>query len=109
MLKLLQSARVADTAAFAETLTREIAALAPGSLPLVGEQGGRIDEADIGVTLLSQRADANRVDAVIGLFFTEVVGGCSCGDDPFVSQGYLELRLSIDRATGVAAFSRTDH
>jgi hypothetical protein len=87
---------------FAATLSRELAALPEGSLPIIGEQGGLIDPASIGVTLLSAHADAGLIEVVIGVFFTESVGGCSCGDDPFSVAGYEELCLRIDRSDGAA-------
>jgi hypothetical protein len=87
---------------FATDLSRELTALPEGSLPIMGEQGGLIDTASIGVTLLSAHADAGRIVVVIGVFFTELVGGCSCGDDPFSVSGYKELCLRIDRSDGAA-------
>jgi hypothetical protein len=93
-----------DSPTLAETLSREIASLPDGSLPLAGEQGGRIDPDSIGVMLLSRASEAERVELVIGVFFTEIVGGCSCGEEPFSSPGYRELRLRIDRASGAAVW-----
>lgn len=88
----------------ADILSREIASLPDDSLPLVGEQGGRIDPDSIGVTLLSRASEPGRVELVIGVFFTEIIGGCSCGEEPFSSPGYRELRLRIDRASGGAVW-----
>ncbi len=102
MIRLIDSANRYGTADFAATLSRELMGLPEGSLPIAGEQGGLIDTASIGVTLLSACADADRIELVMGVFFTEIVGGCSCGDEPFSLNGYEELILRIDRADGAA-------
>jgi hypothetical protein len=39
------------------------------------------------------------------VFFTEVVGGCSCGDEPFEQPVYCELGVTIDRQSGEAVFN----
>lgn len=106
--RLAASAEQFGTAEFAATLKRELAQLPPGSLPLAGDQGGLIDATEIEVTLLSQRADADSIEAVVGVFFTEHVGGCNCSDDPSASNGFCELTVRIDRLTGAARVLRRD-
>jgi hypothetical protein len=98
--KLVDSARTFATPDFVETLRRELLALPHGILPIAGEQGGLIDPASLGLTLLSSRADTERIEVDVGVFFTEIVGGCSCGDEPFEVNGYTELRLRTERADG---------
>jgi hypothetical protein len=100
--KLVDSVGALGTPAFAEVLIGELLALPDGVLPVEGEQGGLIDPASLGVILLSSRADADRIEVGVGVFFTEIVGGCSCGDEPFGVNGYKELRLRIERADGAA-------
>jgi hypothetical protein len=51
---------------------------------------------------LTSRADAERIEIVVGVFFTEIVGGCSCGDEPVAVNGYVELSLRIERVDGAA-------
>lgn len=102
MIRLIESAHRYGTTDFAATLSRELTGLPEGSLPIAGGQGGRIDPESIGVTLSSACADDDRIEVVIGVFFTEIVGGCSCGEEPFNLNGYEELVLRIDRADGTA-------
>lgn len=102
MIRVIDSADRYGTADFAATLSRELTGLPEGSLPIVGEQGGLIDPASIGVSLLSACADADRIEVVIGAFFIEIVGGCSCGDEPLSLNGYEEFILRIERADGAA-------
>ena len=74
-----------------------------GLLPLDGftRQGGLVDSAGISVTLLSTVPEGNIVQVRIGVFFQEIVGGCSCGDDPYLANGYGELNLRVDTRDGV--------
>lgn len=101
--KLVASVGAFGTPAFAEVLRRELLALPGGVLPIEGEQGGLIDPASIALTLLSSQADAERIEVAVGVFFTEIVGGCSCGDEPFNVNTYIELSLRIERTDGAAA------
>lgn len=82
---------------FADTLKDELASLPAGSLPLEAgcDQGGRVDDGSARFTVLLARADAQGVQVRLGVFFTEVVGGCSCGEDPFSVDTYCELDLAI--------------
>ena len=45
------------------------------------------------------------IEARVGIFFREIVGGCSCGDDPLTAHSYCELRVSIELGTGKAWFT----
>ena len=107
-IALIETARSFGTDAFAATLQREIAALPEGSLPLAGLQGGWLESNSIAVMLLSCRADPEVIEATIGVFFREIVGGCSCGEERFTSDGYRELGLRIDRSSGGAVFIGRD-
>jgi hypothetical protein len=108
MLTLPESAQRVGTPDFASALQRELAALPEALMPITGDQGGRVDPSSIGVTLLSVQVRADHILADIGVFFTETVGGCSCGDEPFVSQGYRELTLTIDPETGATVCAPRD-
>ncbi|MFB1489081.1 MULTISPECIES: glucosamine--fructose-6-phosphate aminotransferase [unclassified Thiocapsa] len=100
--KLVDSVGAFGTPAFAAVLRGELLALPEGVLPIAGEQGGLIDPASLGLTLLSSRADVERIEVAVGVFFTEIVGGCSCGDEPLSVNGYMELSLRIERTDGAA-------
>ena len=92
--------------AFPAALKRELRALPAGSLPLQRgtAQGGLVDDSDIAVTLLQATEEPAVLRLRIGVFFTEVVGGCSCGDDPVAANAYCELGLEIDRHDATVRF-----
>lgn len=94
------------TREFDPALKRAIEGLAAGSLPLGGVlgQGGLVDDSDISVTVIHTRENGQTLLAKVGVFFTEVVGGCSCGDDPFTQPAYCMLLVTIDRQTASAGF-----
>jgi hypothetical protein len=99
------SLRTWNTAAFAGTLKADILALGAGVLPLhEAAAGGCIDEGDIEITVLGSSDSATEIHANVGIFFSEVIAGCSCGDEPSVSNAYCELRVSIDKGSGQARF-----
>lgn len=65
-------------------------------------QGSAADDGHCTVMVLRAGDDARAVHARVGVFFTEVVGGCSCGDDPASIPAYCELRIRIDKTTAEA-------
>jgi hypothetical protein len=91
---------------FSTTLKAEIEALPAGSLPLdqATVNGWHVDDSHITATVLRVADDANTITADLGIFFAEIIAGCSCGDEPQSQHAYCELRLSIDKNTGVAKF-----
>jgi len=50
--------------------------------------------------VLACEDEGARIGVRIGCFFSEIVGGCSCGDDPVPAQAYCDLKIMIDKATG---------
>jgi hypothetical protein len=87
---------------FAQQLKRELEHLQPGTLPLEQgtTQGGQVDDSNVAV-----QADAGVIRARVGIFFNEIVGGCSCGDDPLSVNAYCQIQVSIDRASAEAEFA----
>ncbi len=107
LMSRLPRARTAwGSPAFAATLKSEIEALPAGSLPLDGAttQGGRVAEQGIAVTVLQAEDAGHAIHVRLGVFFTEVVGGCSCGDEPIPLEAHCELRVEIAKADAVARF-----
>lgn len=84
---------------FARVLKQEIEALPLGTLPLQAgvAQGGIADDAGLTAMVLRTRDAGNAVEAVVGIFFTEIVAGCSCGDEPMALNAYCELQVTIDK------------
>lgn len=95
-----------DSPAFVETLRSEIEALPCARLPLDAftTQGGRVDAAGIKLTVLQATAHVGGLQVRIGVFFTELIGGCSCGDDILPVQTYGEFDVDIDRHDALARF-----
>lgn len=79
-------------------LTAALETATPDQLPLqaAATQGGLIDPASTVLTLLGSRLDDQVIEATIGVMFTEIVGGCSCGEAPFSVNGWCRLRLRIE-------------
>ena len=89
---------------FKQTLKSEIENLKTGSLPLQNgiSQGGYIDDSKITATILSTSDDHSVIRAKAGIFFTEIVGGCNCNDDPVEVNAYCEIIINIDKTTASA-------
>jgi len=107
MTKLTEVLADWGTNRFAQTIKREILALPPGTLPLqrAVTQGGIVQDGATDATLLAFEEDDQAIHCRLGIFFTETVGGCSCGDEPFTTEHYCEIRLHIDKASAAADFS----
>lgn len=106
MVPLKQSLQDWQTEAFESSLKAELLALDPALLPLQkgASRGGYVDGSNIEITLLSTAATADQITAKVGVFFNEIIAGCSCGDDPMSESAYCEVCVLIDRQTGMASF-----
>lgn len=93
--------------AFAATLQAELEALPAGSLPLdkASINGWHVDDSHITATVLRVRDETAAIAADVGIFFAEIIAGCSCGDAPQSQHSYCELRVCIDKDSGVATFA----
>lgn len=77
------------------------------ALPLQQALGGSSAVADepVQIMLMSSEADADRIRAKVGVFFSGVIAGCNCADDPTPVSSqpeYCELEIAIDRRHGDA-------
>jgi hypothetical protein len=107
MTELRDALHAWGTDLFAKTLKREIEALPPGSLPLdrATAHGGRVDDGAVVATVTAAADAGTHLEARVGIFFSEVIAGCSCGDEPFSQPGYCEIEVRIDKATAGAGFA----
>ncbi len=113
MIRLPRSAAAWGSPAFEAVFKRELAALGNAGLPLqqalqVGNLA--LDDA-IDVVVLSQSEAAGRLKLKVSLFYTSVIAGCACDDDPTpVSENTecCELQVEIDRVSGEAAIQLPD-
>ena len=110
MVHLPESVQAWGTPNFGNTLKQEILRLDALLLPLQqGLSTGSYALADqLAVTLISSSREEGRILAKVGLFYTSVIPGCNCADDPTPEEKfneYCEALFSIDRLTGETAIS----
>lgn len=108
MPHLTKSLNAWGTPDFMDTLKREIEGLGAGELPLQQGLSTGSYAVDRGlkamVLAVSEEPAALRVRA--GIFYSGIIAGCSCADDPTPvdeHSEYCEVRLDIDKATGETA------
>ena len=109
-LRLVAALRDWDTPRFEQSLKHALEQLAPADLPLsrACNAGGLIEDSRLAVTVISAYAALQVIHVRLGIFFSELVGGCSCGDEPYSQPGYCQLQVSIDRQTAEASFELLD-
>lgn len=93
--------------AFFQILKNELEQLKPDVLPLEQgvAQGGYVGNHPVTATILHADEDAQAVHVKAGIFFTEIVINCGCGDDPMETNTYCELQIKIDKISGQAEFA----
>jgi hypothetical protein len=103
---LLDALRESRSGLFEKALKHELENLPAGTLPLEKgtSQGGFVDDSDISVTVIHIGQNDNSIQAKVGVFFTEIIVGCGCGDDPISENAYCEMLISIDKTTSAARF-----
>ncbi|MGD8803274.1 MAG: glucosamine--fructose-6-phosphate aminotransferase [Gammaproteobacteria bacterium] len=106
MAIILDTLPASGSADFVHALKCQLESLPAGSLPLEQgtSQGGYVDDSDISVTVIRVSEKNGRIQGKIGVFFTEIVVGCGCGDDPFPVNAYCELQISLDKNTAEMEF-----
>lgn len=93
-----------DTPAFEETFKQAILQMDAALLPLQQAlaQSSYTDGANRGVSILGMSDDARQIHIKAGIFYTGMIPGCSCADDPTplneISE-YCELLFTIDKTT----------
>lgn len=104
---LTAALRAWQTQSFANILREELEDLPVGTLPLLNgaSRGGIPDDRDIKVMLLSVVEAQDAIQARVGIFFNEIMAGCSCGDEPLALNSYCELQVSIDKDSAEATFT----
>lgn len=78
-----------------------------GVLPLNScvSKGGLVDDSNLGIMVLGAGEGKQVLKISVGIFFTEIVINCGCGDDPMEEHAYCEMEIEIDKATAEARFS----
>jgi hypothetical protein len=106
MPRLTKSLNAWGSDSFSPVLKEELQSLQPGTLPLHcgTTRGGLADDTAVTATVLSASDAAGALQVKVGIFFTEIVAGCSCGDDPAAYNAYCEILVRIDTQTAACTF-----
>jgi len=96
-----------NTDTFKSSLKLEIENLDAGTLPLEHgvSQGGNIDDSNITATILNIADETSTITGKVGIFFTEIVGGCNCNDDPVETNAYCEIIITINKTTATTTIT----
>lgn len=104
MIRLPASLKAWGTPDFETVLKQEIEQLDAGLLPL--QQGlsasSYVTDRPFQARIISVREEAGQILAKVGIFYTGVIAGCSCADDPTPIgelNEYCVVMLAIDPAT----------
>lgn len=104
MTRLPESAAAWGTPEFEDVFKRELGRLGTAGLPLQQglTTGSHAVDGPVGVMLLHAAADAAGIHARAGIFYSGIIAGCSCADDPTPvdeHSEYCEVQVDIDRKT----------
>lgn len=113
MIHLFDSLNAWATPQFNAVLTRELEALPVDQLPLqrAMSHGSRVLDDQRSVLIISVTDTAEVIRAKVGVFYSGIIAGCSCADDPTPVEAvneYCEMWLVLDKRTGEAAVSLVD-
>ena len=107
MSRLPESLHAWETPEFRDVLKREIEQLDAVTLPL--QQGlsssSYVTDRPFQAMIISVSEEAGLIRAKAGIFYTGIIAGCSCADDPTPideQTEYCVLQFDIDRATAEA-------
>jgi len=111
MRLLLRALQEAQPGSVEKVFKRELENLPASTLPLekATTRGGFVDDSDISVCVISLKQDETGIQAKVGVFFTEIIVGCGCGDDPIPENAHCEMLISIDKTTCRAEFMVIQH
>ena len=104
MIVLEKSARAWKTPAFSETFKEEFQQLDAQLLPLQSglSQSSYVSDKPFNVIVLSVAEETGSLCVRVGVFYTGLIPGCACADDPTPEDEYTEyceVFVEIDRKT----------
>ena len=110
MIYLSLSLQAWNTSAFNAVLKKEICSLDASVLPL--QQGlsssSYANAENLLVTILKVENNCEYIFVKAGLFYTGIIAGCNCADDPSPvdeNNEYCEVLFSINKTTAEATVS----
>ncbi|MCW9030529.1 MAG: hypothetical protein OQK58_03495 [Gammaproteobacteria bacterium] len=104
MIKLTNVIKKWDTPGFKDYLKSELQNINPSALPL--QQGlslsSYVGQTPFSVVILNIKEQDNHIVVKTGIFYTGIIAGCSCSDDPSPvdeQNEYCELQFTINKNT----------
>lgn len=108
MILLTKSLNAWSSAEFRTVLKRELEQMDRGLLPL--QEGlslsSHVLDEPVTVIVMAVTDTSDVIQARAGVFYSGIVAGCNCADDPTPVEAqneYCEIAISIDKATAAAA------
>ena len=107
-IRFKQSIVFWDTPEFNKLLKKEISQLSGKQLPLqkgLSFSSVALDDK-LDVVLLNIRGVGSEIQVKAGIFYSGIISGCSCSDDPSptdIQNEYCEMLFKIDKLTGDAS------
>lgn len=100
-------------ATFERTLKSELQQLDVNTLPLQRglTQGSYASDDNLSVVILSVSEDSETIHAKAGIFYTGIIPGCQCADDPSPNNQvneYCEVRVDIDKHSAACQIQLLD-
>lgn len=107
MIRLPQTVDAWNTPDLRDVLKREIEHLDPALLPLQEalSRSSHVKATPFRAVPLATHAEGGRLRVKTGIFYTGIIAGCSCADDPTPideQTEYCVLEFDIDTETGAA-------
>jgi len=107
LIKLPRTLATWKTPAFATSFKAEIAGLEHQCLPLQQSLSlsSYVSNEPVSAIIINTDETRTRLNIKAGLFYTGIIAGCSCADDPTpldTQNEYCEVLFSIDKQTGEA-------
>ena len=105
MIKLANSLRAWSTGNFEQVFKDELQAMNSSELPLqqAVSQGSHVAEDEgFRVMVINSHIDNGQLMVKAGVFYSSIIAGCACADDPTPEDTYpeyCELQLSVDTNT----------
>ena len=102
MLKLALTLQAWNTDSFNNVFKEEVCGLEPDALPLQQGlmTGSYTAGTNLSVTVLKIDEDDSNIYVKAGLFYTGIIAGCSCADDPTPldeNPEYCEVMFTINK------------
>ena len=114
MLILSKTIKAWNSADFEKVLAQEVAELGLEHLPLQEglTQSSVALDSNIKVIVLSVRKKEGNAIIDLGVFYSGIIPGCSCADDPTPVDEineYCELTIDLELKTGLASISSANN